>query len=268
MEKRKKPPETRVIEACEFAKQQEKPNFTAIARDFGIPYHTLRNRLRNGHGPANVPKLALRALKPSQEQALIEFIMEMRSSFMPVTPDMVMDWANDALKRDGSSHKVSRKWAYRFEKRLPNGLRLHRAPGCRHTSNCQHKAPILSNPTQPVTPDVHTAESRPSDTEPSPSPPTEVLQSSSVEETPPGEVAENQETVMTQHDRIESNHDAIASPSIRIEEAHHPEVMQEIAGLREQVAVLQRTVDRLREAQRKCQRKCQCKPGFKDKSSV
>ena len=42
----------------------------------------------------------------------------MRDLYLPVTPEMLTEWANRALVRAGSNHEVSKMWAYRFEKRL------------------------------------------------------------------------------------------------------------------------------------------------------
>lgn len=48
----------------------------------------------------------------------------MRDLYLPVTPEMLTEWANRALVRAGSNHEVSKMWAYRFEKRLPTHLML------------------------------------------------------------------------------------------------------------------------------------------------
>ena len=48
----------------------------------------------------------------------------MRERNMPVTPKLLEDFANQALQRAGESRRVSKMWAYRFEKRLPEYLNL------------------------------------------------------------------------------------------------------------------------------------------------
>ncbi|OQE05256.1 hypothetical protein PENVUL_c026G10153 [Penicillium vulpinum] len=48
----------------------------------------------------------------------------MRDLHLPVTPEMLTEWANRALVRAGSNHEVSKIWSYRFEKRLPPYLML------------------------------------------------------------------------------------------------------------------------------------------------
>jgi hypothetical protein len=42
--------------------------------------------------------------------------------YLPVTPKMARDWANLALFRAGSDQRVSKMWAYLFEKKLPAHL--------------------------------------------------------------------------------------------------------------------------------------------------
>lgn len=44
--------ESRFYKACEIAKQQEKPNISALAREFGVSSHRLRGRLA-GRSPRN-----------------------------------------------------------------------------------------------------------------------------------------------------------------------------------------------------------------------
>jgi hypothetical protein len=48
----------------------------------------------------------------------------MHDLYLPVTPEMLTEWANLALLRAGSDQRVSKMWAYRFEKRLPAHLSL------------------------------------------------------------------------------------------------------------------------------------------------
>jgi hypothetical protein len=43
--------EIRVVQACEVAQSQKKPNISALARQFDVPYQRLRARI---HGRANL----------------------------------------------------------------------------------------------------------------------------------------------------------------------------------------------------------------------
>ena len=56
--------EERVSEACEAARGQKKPNLSKIAREFGVPYSTLRDRVKNGTQPRTTRKLVNKALEP------------------------------------------------------------------------------------------------------------------------------------------------------------------------------------------------------------
>jgi hypothetical protein len=48
----------------------------------------------------------------------------MRDHNLPVTPKLLEEYANQALRRAGKDRQVSKVWAYRFEKRLPEHLNL------------------------------------------------------------------------------------------------------------------------------------------------
>jgi hypothetical protein len=48
MPKAPKIDESRVIEACEAAQHEKKPNLAKIAREYDIPYEILRGRVRRG----------------------------------------------------------------------------------------------------------------------------------------------------------------------------------------------------------------------------
>ena len=117
--------ESRMIEACEAAQAKEKPNIALIAREYGVPRRTLQNRVRKGSQPRTARKPVNKALDGYQEEALIRWIAFMRDINMPVTPRILEEWANRALKRAGKPDQlVSKMWAYRFERRLPGHLKL------------------------------------------------------------------------------------------------------------------------------------------------
>lgn len=124
MPKAPKIDESRLLKACEAAQHEKKPNLAKIAREYDISYEILRGRIRRGQQArsARIPKN--KALDEYQEKALIQWIVRMRDLYLPVTPGMLTEWANRALVRAGSDHEVSKMWAYRFEKRLPEHLTL------------------------------------------------------------------------------------------------------------------------------------------------
>jgi hypothetical protein len=44
--------------------------------------------------------------------------------YLPVTPEMLAEWANRALVRAGLDNKISKMWPYYFEERLLVHLKL------------------------------------------------------------------------------------------------------------------------------------------------
>ncbi|KAF4236562.1 hypothetical protein CNMCM8980_009552 [Aspergillus fumigatiaffinis] len=124
MPKSSKINESYLLEACKAVQAQKKPNISKIAREYGVPYGTLRDRVKKHVHPRTANKPVNRALKGYQEEALIQWIVNLRDHNMPVTPKLLEEFANRALQRAGESRRVSKMWAYRFEKRLPEHLNL------------------------------------------------------------------------------------------------------------------------------------------------
>ena len=125
MPKTSKIDESRMIEACNAAQAEEKPNIAKIAREYSVPYTTLFDRVKKGTQARPTRKPVNKALEDYQEKALIRWATCMRDWNMPVTPNLLQAWANRALVRAGKpNQQVSKMWAYRFIKRLPPGLDL------------------------------------------------------------------------------------------------------------------------------------------------
>ncbi|GFF90972.1 hypothetical protein IFM53868_06347 [Aspergillus udagawae] len=126
MPKSTKSTESNLLKPCEFAQAQKKPNISKIAREYGVPYATLRDRVKKGAQPRTARIPANKALKGYQEEALIQWIVHMQDWNMPVTPKMLEEYANQALERaePGSGRRVGKTWAYHFEQRLPEHLKL------------------------------------------------------------------------------------------------------------------------------------------------
>jgi transposase-like protein len=116
--------ESCMAKACEAARAQEKPNLSKIAREHGVPYTTLRDRVKNGRGPRTARKPVNKTFKEHQEEALIQWLASMRERNMPVTSKLLEEHANRELQRAGGTKRVSKMWVYRFEKRLPEHLKL------------------------------------------------------------------------------------------------------------------------------------------------
>ena len=124
MPKTSKFDECRMIEACEAARAEEKPNLAKIAREYGVPRETLRDRVKKGTQACTTRKPVNKVLDEYQEEALIRWVARMRDWNMPASPRLLEAWANRALERAGKTKRVSKMWAYRFEKRLPPNLNL------------------------------------------------------------------------------------------------------------------------------------------------
>jgi transposase-like protein len=43
--------ESNLLKACEAAQAQKKPNISKIAREYGVPYSTIRDRVKKGAQP-------------------------------------------------------------------------------------------------------------------------------------------------------------------------------------------------------------------------
>ena len=116
--------EPRVIEACEAAYAQKKPNLSRIAREYGVSYGVLRGRVRQGKQARTVQKPVNKALQEYQEEALTRWILELNDCHMPVTPALLEDMPNLSLKRAGVDRVGGKNWMYRFIKRLPESMKL------------------------------------------------------------------------------------------------------------------------------------------------
>jgi hypothetical protein len=57
-----------------------------------------------------------------EQEGRVECVI--RDINMPVMPRLLEDYANQVLQRAGIPRRVSKIWAYRFEKRLPENLNL------------------------------------------------------------------------------------------------------------------------------------------------
>ncbi|KAJ5876199.1 transcriptional regulator family: Centromere protein B DNA-binding region [Penicillium soppii] len=72
MPKAPKIDEFRVIEACEAAQREQKPNLAKIAREYGVSYEILRGRVRRGQQARNAYTPQNKALNEYQEKTLVQ----------------------------------------------------------------------------------------------------------------------------------------------------------------------------------------------------
>ena len=104
---------------------QKKPNFTKIAREFGVDRKTLTRRVEMAKSPATPTKSLKNILEPHQEKALINWIVQMHNWNLPPTLAIVGAWANRVLARSRPpDRQVGKNWPYAFIKRLPKNLGL------------------------------------------------------------------------------------------------------------------------------------------------
>ncbi|KAJ5341203.1 hypothetical protein N7541_010327 [Penicillium brevicompactum] len=236
--------EARIVQACAHAKTQEKTNLTKLARDFDVSYNVLRNRLVRGFKSANRPKLANRILQPAQEKEVLSRIADSRDRNLTVTPFMLNDWANDALIRAGSDRRVGTMWAYRFIKRLPKGLQViqKRRDLPSVEVEAEDVSAVQSTPEVPL----------PASPQADPDNGQGQLDSPGVEPAQPQgneELSRNQQIILRSLDQLDSMVDAKLERTILAETAHHRMVKQEISTLRERMAAMESTIERLNEAQ-------------------
>lgn len=112
-------------EAVATAQHRKDANIAKIAREFKVSPTSLRSRLKKAKSPATPTTSHRNALQPYQEKALITWIQKMVSWNLPPTASIIEEWANQALARAGHPERqVSKMWPYRFEKRIPQHLKL------------------------------------------------------------------------------------------------------------------------------------------------
>ncbi|KAF7177120.1 hypothetical protein CNMCM7691_004854 [Aspergillus felis] len=75
MPKSSKINESYLLKACEAAQAQKKPNISKIAREYGVPYATLHDRVKKGVHSQFANKPVNKALQGYQEEALIQWIV-------------------------------------------------------------------------------------------------------------------------------------------------------------------------------------------------
>ena len=81
----------RVIEACEAAYANKKPNLSKITQEYWVLYEILHGQFRQGKQARSAQKPINKALSDYQEEALIQWVIHMRDLYIPVTPDMLTE---------------------------------------------------------------------------------------------------------------------------------------------------------------------------------
>jgi hypothetical protein len=111
--------EDRISDAIQAYNDRDNPKIAQLAREFRVPYQRLLGRVRG-----RVSRLARsgpnKVLDKSQEQALVNWLALLDNANASLTAQEIEATANEILSRGGSDRRVSKNWAYRFLKRLPN----------------------------------------------------------------------------------------------------------------------------------------------------
>ncbi|KAJ5715987.1 transposase [Penicillium malachiteum] len=117
--------EDSMAKAFAAAMSQKKPNISKIAREFDVSRETLASRIKSAKSPTSTGASRRYALQADQENALLNWVGQMISWNLPPTPALIQAWANRTLERSGQAERqVSKMWAYRFIKRLPDNMSL------------------------------------------------------------------------------------------------------------------------------------------------
>jgi len=111
------PVEARVILALEAMKSDEKLGLRAAAKHYDVPYTTLHRRRAGRHARRDTSPNS-RKLTKLEEEAIVQYILELGMRSFPPRLRDVKDMANQLLRvRDASP--VGKIWANNFVKRQP-----------------------------------------------------------------------------------------------------------------------------------------------------
>jgi hypothetical protein len=115
--------ESRIENAIVAILREENPNISRFAREFNVPYHRLRNRLK-GRDSRSTRSPVGRLLSDAQESALCRYLNILDELDIHARPAMVETAANSILK-EGHTHKnlppptIGMHWLKRFFQRHP-----------------------------------------------------------------------------------------------------------------------------------------------------
>ena len=102
-----------IEEAVAYLKAQDKPNYAAASRLFGVPPTTLRPRflgLSTSQAAASAEHHQL--LNTAQEEVLLNYINKMTACYIPPTPQIVQNLAFELL-----GQSPGKNWSAAFVKR-------------------------------------------------------------------------------------------------------------------------------------------------------
>jgi transposase-like protein len=84
-------------QAVAVSRGQEKPNISAIARDFNVSRYTLKARL-HGRKTLSQRSPATNKFTSIQEQVMVQWVFQLDELNVSPTPDMIRDCANRFLR--------------------------------------------------------------------------------------------------------------------------------------------------------------------------
>ena len=115
--------EKRISDAlCAYYDRGE-PKIAPLAREFDISYQLLKGRVQ-GRQSRSAKTPSNKALNKGQEEALIAWMRVLDRANLSPLPYEIEGAANDILTRSGSDRRVSKSWAHRFIKRLPETFKF------------------------------------------------------------------------------------------------------------------------------------------------
>ncbi|EDN07049.1 predicted protein [Histoplasma mississippiense (nom. inval.)] len=124
--------EEQLQRAVDVYKSNSKLKITSLSPEFKVPYATLYGRI-NGKKSRTMRVPLNRALNDSQEEAIKIWIHQLDINFSPPTIEHIEAAANRMLRQHHTDPEtapptVSKMWAYRFIKRLPDYERVKQKP--------------------------------------------------------------------------------------------------------------------------------------------
>ena len=88
------------IESLKSLKLGEKPNYTKIAKEYGVSRTTLSRRHRGIQGTRAAKVDSMRLLNPTQENQLLLYIKGLCTRGLPPIREMIRNFAVDIVKKE------------------------------------------------------------------------------------------------------------------------------------------------------------------------
>jgi hypothetical protein len=110
----------RMLQAVTYLKNHPKEPVRKVARDYGVPESSLRNRWKLGKQPHSVAHKSQLLLTPEHEAVLVRWILQQDEEGHPPRQKLIIDKAKKILEIAGVEDPVvSPRWIGKFLKRHP-----------------------------------------------------------------------------------------------------------------------------------------------------